>query len=122
MHEVSIAHGIVETLRREFAGRPGRIRSVRVEVGALSGVVPEALRFAWDVVCAGTPLEGAALEILEIAVAVRCDRCGKDQALPAIDRLRCPECDAPTPCIVAGRELRIREVEIAEPPSPGGGR
>lgn len=122
MHELSIAASIVETLGRELAGEPGRVRSVRVEVGVLSGVVPDALRFAWDVASAGTRLEGAALEILGIPLTVRCGRCETDRTLPGIDRLRCPVCDEATPEIVAGRELHLREVIFFNdeaPPQPG---
>jgi hydrogenase nickel incorporation protein HypA/HybF len=121
MHELSVATSIVETLLSELEGEPGRIRSVRVEVGVLSGVVPGALRFAWDVACAGTRLEGAALEIREIPLTVRCDRCRADRPLPGIDRLRCPVCDEPTPLIRAGRELNIVDVLVSTggPDLPG---
>lgn len=113
MHELSIATSIVETLGRELADEPGRVRAVRVDVGALSGVVPEALQFAWDAACEGTRLGGAVLQIRKVPVTVHCDRCDADRVLPAIDRLRCPVCDEPTPVIVAGKELHIREVEMA---------
>ncbi len=113
MHELSIAKSIVETLTRELAAEPGRVLVVRLDVGRLSGVVPEALRFAWDVACGRSRLEGAGLEIREIPVTVHCERCEADRELPGIDRLRCPVCNEPTPIIVAGRELQIRDVEMS---------
>jgi hydrogenase nickel incorporation protein HypA/HybF len=112
MHELSIANSIVETLTRELAGEPGRVRAVRVDVGVLSGVVPDALRFAWDLACEGTRLDGAGLEIREIPLMVHCESCEADRTLPGIDRLRCPVCGEATPVIVAGKELNLREVEM----------
>jgi len=114
MHELSIANSIVETLTRELVGEPGRVRRVRVDVGVLSGVVPAALYFVWDTACEGTRLAGAALEIREIPLTVHCEICEADRILPGIDRLRCPVCGEPTPAIVAGKELDLREVEVTD--------
>ena len=113
MHELSIAMNIVDTLGEELAGESGKVAAVRVEVGVLSGVVPDALLFAWEAASNGSRLEGSRLEIQEKKAVVHCPYCGGDKELPAIDRLRCPDCDAFTPDLVSGRELRIREVELA---------
>lgn len=115
MHELSIAVHIVGTISREFADRPGRILSVRLDVGRLSGVVPDALQFAWDVACQDTRLEGSTLQIRDLPVVVRCDNCQREHTLPSIDRLRCPVCDSWTPEIISGQELQIRAVQIARP-------
>ena len=53
MHELSIANSIVESLTEEMAGTLGRILTVRLDVGVLSGVVPDALEFAWGAACEG---------------------------------------------------------------------
>jgi len=117
MHELSIATQIVETLETELSSTPGRIDSVQVDVGVLSGVVPDALAFAWDAARSGTRLAEASLRIREIDVVVHCPACGTDHELPGIDRLRCPVCGTSTPEIVAGRELHIRSVDVSEPGS-----
>lgn len=114
MHELSIANGIVETVSGELASEPGRIVAVAVEVGVLSGVVPEALSFAWEAASQGTRLEGAKLKIRRKDAVVHCEECDADRALPSIDRLRCPVCDAYAPDLVSGRELRICEVEMRD--------
>jgi hydrogenase nickel incorporation protein HypA/HybF len=64
MHELSIAISLVETICDELP-RLGdvRVRSVRVRVGALSGVVPDALTFAFDVASDGSRIAGTRLEI-----------------------------------------------------------
>ncbi len=44
--------------------------------GPVSGVVPDALRFGWDVVTHGTPLEGSRLDVERVPVEVSCAACG----------------------------------------------
>ena len=86
MHELSIAMRVVETLTEDLADEPGDVVSVRLRVGALSGVVSDALRFAWDVACRDTRLDGAALEIDEVAARIWCDRCEREQTVPSHDQ------------------------------------
>lgn len=64
MHETRICLGLLDLAdraRREAGA--ARIFALRVEVGALSGVVPEALSAAFPVCARGTPAEGAVLEL-----------------------------------------------------------
>ncbi|MEX2579907.1 MAG: hydrogenase maturation nickel metallochaperone HypA [Verrucomicrobiales bacterium] len=112
MHELSIATHIVDTLTSDLADNPGKIVAVRLDVGVLSGVVPDALQFAWDVACEGSRLAGSELRISEISAVAHCPRCEADRPLDSIYRLCCPVCDEWTPEIVAGRELHIRAVEM----------
>ena len=66
MHELSIAMSIVD-LATEEAQRQGavRVEAVHLKLGALSGVVKEALLFSWDLACRETPVEGAKLSVEE---------------------------------------------------------
>src|SRR6185369_15466639 len=63
MHELSIATSVVETCVAHAGG--ARILRVRLEVGQLAAVLPDSLRFCFEVCAHGTPAEGAELEILE---------------------------------------------------------
>ena len=89
-----------------------RVNYVQLQVGALSGVVSDALRFSYDVVTKGTLLEGSELLIEEIPVAVYCDVCRAERELPALDSFRCPACGDPGAEIVRGKELEIRHLEV----------
>lgn len=120
MHELSIARSIVETVEEHPAGTGTRVSGVTVRLGALSGVDPRALEFAFGPATAGTSLAGARLVIEEVGAAVFCPRCRRERELPGIQRLRCPVCRTPTPQIVRGRELEILSLELEE--EPGGGR
>jgi hydrogenase nickel incorporation protein HypA/HybF len=63
MHELSIAASIVEIASEEAARYGGRVAVVHLKLGALSGVVREALQFSWELACDDTPVAGARLEI-----------------------------------------------------------
>lgn len=114
MHELSIALRIVETLTEELADTPGVVTVVYIRVGALSGVVPDALRFAWDAACSDSRLQGSLLDIEEVAPVVHCPRCQADRQPQSIQCLQCPQCGQPTAEVVAGRELHILSVEVAD--------
>ena len=64
MHEEALLRDLRRKLR-ELARSEGNlpIRRVRLSVGALSHITPEALRNRWSEVVAGTPAEGSALEV-----------------------------------------------------------
>jgi hydrogenase nickel incorporation protein HypA/HybF len=113
MHELSIAMNVIAIAEREGAAAGGRIAAVHVQVGALSGVVREALAFSWEVASADSSVAGARLLIEEVPVSVYCDACVTEQTLPAAQPLICPQCGAATPDIRRGRELQVVSLEIA---------
>ena len=109
MHEMSITQSVVEAI----AGKLGdaKVTSVRLEIGRLSGVVPDSVRFCFDVLCAGTTLEGARLDIDEPPGRARCRDCGAEFGADDFILL-CP-CSSANVEVLGGRELRIRSVEVA---------
>lgn len=113
MHELSIALSIIDGASEEARKHAGAtVAAVHLKVGALSGVVKDALLFSWEVATAGTILENSRLEIEEIAVVVFCENCHKNKTLDVINNFVCPECRQPTPKIVRGRELQVTALEI----------
>jgi hydrogenase nickel incorporation protein HypA/HybF len=108
MHELSLAAAVVDACAARAHGE--RVTRVRLEVGALVAVLPDALRFGFDACARGTPLEGAALEIATIAGRAVCEACGATVALAApFGRCGC----GGTLRIVAGDALRVKDMEIA---------
>lgn len=63
VHELSLMEDLVASVTDEVGNV--RVDVVRLEVGRLSGASPHALRFCFDICACGTPLEGAAFEIIE---------------------------------------------------------
>ncbi len=113
MHELSIAMSMIEMASEEAARRGGaRINALHLKLGPLSGVVKEALLFSWEVACEGTPLAGSRLVIDETSVTVYCSNCRAERTLVSIQRFFCPDCDAPTPEVIKGRELEVVALEI----------
>jgi hydrogenase nickel incorporation protein HypA/HybF len=108
MHELSIATAVVEACAERAAG--ARILRVRIEIGQLSAVLPDSLRFCFEVCAQGTAAEGAELEILETAGRAICETCGGTLALSS-PYGRC-DCGGLLR-IVAGNELRVKDMEIA---------
>jgi hydrogenase nickel incorporation protein HypA/HybF len=87
-----------------------QVRRICLEIGRLSGVVADSVRFCFEVVTDGTILEGAALEIVQPSGKARCRDCGTEFALN--DLLVLCDCGSANRELLAGEELRIREVEV----------
>ncbi|MDB5981111.1 MAG: hypA [Pseudomonas sp.] len=111
MHELSLTHSIVEACS-ERAGN-ARVLRVTLEVGSLSGVMPDALRFCYDVVTEGTPLQGSTLEIIRIRGVSRCRDCGAEVEMDDIlSSCTCGSVNLERPH--GGNQLRIKSMEIEE--------
>ena len=109
MHELSIAQSIVEAVA-ERAGE-AHVRRLTLVVARLSAVLPDALRFCFDLCAEGTVLAGAELNIVEPQGRGRCPDCGREQAMNSLFDI-CA-CGAVGLECVAGDELLIKEMEIA---------
>ena len=83
MHELSITRNVVAICAEQARGKVTR---VTLEIGKLSAVLPEAVRFCFDVCAKGTPIEGARLEIIETPGRGRCRDCGGEVAADATVR------------------------------------
>lgn len=112
MHEVSIMTEAVR-MAAETARAAGaqRVTGLRLRVGTLSGAVPEAMQFAWEVVCEGTIAAGAQLEIESVPAAAWCVKCEAEFASSKCFN-ECPTCHTVSRELRRGRELEIVSVEI----------
>lgn len=112
MHELGITQSIVEIAERTAREQQAaNVLTVTVEVGSLSGVVPEALEFCFEACSQGTLLQGAALIIERVQAMARCRGCGSEY--PLHDLLACcPDCQSAASDLLSGEELRIKEMEI----------
>ncbi|GAA1957625.1 hydrogenase maturation nickel metallochaperone HypA [Amycolatopsis minnesotensis] len=109
MHELSITQSVVDTIAEATGG--ATVLEVRLEIGRLSGVVPDSVRFCFELVCAGTALAGADLDIVEPPGVIRCRDCARVSELPDAFPL-CP-CGSADVEVVGGRQLKIKSVEVA---------
>ena len=108
MHELAITEGVVQAVTQRLPGTP--IACVHLEIGAMSGVVADSVRFCFELVTEGTTLEGARLFISEPAARCRCRDCGGEfEPDGAIALCGCGSADV---AVLAGQELRITSVEV----------
>ena len=109
MHELAIAEAVIATIAEKVPGE--RVTRVVLEIGRLSSVVPDAVRFCFDLCAEGTVVQGAALEIVEVRGSATCHACGTELSLlRPFGRCFCGSADL---TYVAGNELRVPEVEVA---------
>ena len=110
MHELSLVHGVVDICEQHADGR--RVLAVTLEIGALSGVVPEALEFCFDAATRGSLLEGARLVIERVPATGLCSRCGQVSPMETYFD-PCPNCGALALELRSGDEMRVKDLEVA---------
>lgn len=115
MHELSIALRIVETVETALTDEPHVVvETVTVRVGALTGLVPEALAFSWEVATDDTRLRGSRLQIEVVDAAGFCENCGVERVIDSLQAFRCPACGTPITQITGGHEMEIAYIEVAD--------
>jgi hydrogenase nickel incorporation protein HypA/HybF len=102
---------IIATRQAREAGAH-RIHRIMMQVGALSGAVPETLEFAFDIVAKGTMAEGATLQIERVPVLCYCAACAQEFE-PKDFVCECTRCGRPSVEIRRGRELQLTSVEVS---------
>ncbi|MCW2306857.1 hydrogenase nickel incorporation protein HypA/HybF [Rhodobium gokarnense] len=113
MHEMSLTESLIEIVA-ETARREGfdRVAVVRLEIGALSHVSPEAMEFCFSAVAGGTVADGAELDILRIPAKAWCLDCARE--VPIAERYDpCPHCGGHQLQPTSGEELKLKELEVA---------
>lgn len=108
MHELGITQNIVAIASEHAQGN--QVKRVTIEIGKLSAIMPDAVQFCFSVCSAGTLLENATLEIIEIPGKGKCCQCGKEVALDVPFGI-C-ECGSLELNVISGQELKIKEMEI----------
>ena len=114
MHELSIAIGIVDAAMDEARQRDVHVSAVHLRLGALAGVVKDALLFSYEVACQDTPLAGSRLIVEDVPVAVFCPKCQDTRVLNSVQSFLCPQCGTPTMDIRQGKELEVFALEVEE--------
>ena len=115
MHEMGIATEIVriaiESIPADLTD-PTVVR-INLKVGRLAAVVPQSLRFCFDIAAKETPAEGAELCIEEISVSAHCNACQHQWQIED-PVFHCPQCESGSLEMLTGRELDIESIELAD--------
>lgn len=114
MHELSIAQNILDIVRQYLpSDGPQQVRTVKVRIGDMAGVVPDSLEFCFKAITGATSLEGAELVIEHIPVVIRCTQCGKEHSFEH-QAFYCPFCNSADVRMLSGNELSVVEIEVAD--------
>ena len=115
MHEMGIAMEIVDIAKASIPEdmQGAKVRRVNLQVGKLSAIVSDSLRFCFDLVVKDTPLEGAELAIEEVPVVARCKDCRTKWTVTE-PVFTCKACQSGAIDILSGRELDIKSIEIED--------
>ena len=112
MHEMSLCESMLQILEQQAkAQQYQRVKTVWLEIGALSGVETEALHFCFSVVMQGSLAEGALLEIIEEPGQAWCLPCGINVPVEQLYD-PCPHCGNPQLQVNGGDQMRIKELEV----------
>jgi hydrogenase nickel incorporation protein HypA/HybF len=118
MHELGIARNILDVVGQYITeDQMPSVRSVRIKLGNLSGIVPESLGFCFEALVADTPMSGASLEIVRVPTRADCAGCGHSFEInePAF---LCPACGSTGIKLVSGTELNVVDIELADEDGP----
>jgi len=115
MHEMGIAMQVVEIAAASIPEhlKNCRVQGVYLKIGKLSSVIPDSLRFCFDIVSKDSAIAGAKLYIEEIPVTAQCKSCDNHWTItgPAFS---CPQCSSGKIELISGQELNISSIEIED--------
>ena len=121
MHEISIAGAIIDAvLDTAKKNNAKRVNEVLIEIGELTALNPEQLRFIFKTITVGTPAEGARYNIRVIIPLISCKKCSYNGPIGFFEKLhfflpviKCPGCGESEVDIVAGRECCVKRIKIS---------
>jgi hydrogenase nickel incorporation protein HypA/HybF len=112
MHELSIMQSALDqVLDKARQAGAGRVHAIHLRIGALSGVVPDALQFAFEALADGTLAQGARLLIEDVPARFWCAACNHEFAATRMFA-ECPGCHRPSTELRAGREMELTSLEV----------
>jgi hydrogenase nickel incorporation protein HypA/HybF len=112
MHELSVVMSIVETAAEQVRENNARsVERIDLVIGALAGIDPHALDFAWDVAVRNTVLDNAERNIISVAGRAKCVSCNLEFEMKEIFD-PCPVCGDHLNQILQGKELLIKSMVL----------
>lgn len=113
MHELSIANSIINIVLKQVSNNQPPVKKIGLKIGALSGIMPDALQFGFDALKKETALNNAELDIEEVAVIGQCNSCKATFNVHNYS-FNCPECQSSSVTMQEGDELDIAWLELEE--------
>jgi hydrogenase nickel incorporation protein HypA/HybF len=114
MHELGLAQSILDIVSQYIPpSQASAVRSVRIRVGQLSGVVASSLEFCFAAIVGDTAMQNARLVIEEVSATANCPNCNRVFAIEHMAFL-CPTCGNTCISVISGSELQVVDIELAE--------
>ncbi len=114
MHELGIAQGILDIVQQYVPQEQGAgVRSIKVRLGQLAGVVPDSLDFSFQAIIADTPWQAARLEIVRVPTLAGCNGCDTRFEVQDI-AFQCPTCGSTSIRLISGTDLQVIEIEMED--------
>lgn len=115
MHELSIVQALLEQVQAEVekSGHPGRVVSLHLVVGRLSGVHVDAIRFGFELLSPDSIANGATLRIDEPRARCHCHTCLIEQDIEELVD-SCPACGGSDIAIRGGQDLLLQSIELED--------
>lgn len=110
MHELGITRNLVAIVNE--AAKGAAVKRVALDVGELSGIMPDAIAFCFEICAKGTMLEGATLNITKVPGQGHCKECGSN--FPMNNRLTACVCGSRNIALTGGDDIKIRTMDLAE--------
>jgi hydrogenase nickel incorporation protein HypA/HybF len=121
MHEISIAGAIIDAvLDAAKKNDAKKVEEVFLEIGELTALNPDQLKFIFETISAGTVAEGARYNIEIVKPLINCKKCSYNGPIEFFEKLhfflpiiKCPECGEADIDIIAGRECCVKKIKIS---------
>jgi hydrogenase nickel incorporation protein HypA/HybF len=108
MHELGLCTSIVDAVEKRAGDRP--VAHVRVRVGRLHHVHPDAFDQSFSMAAMGTVAENADAELVVLPVVARCGGCAATWECDEIP-VACPACRSVDIDLLGGDELVLESIE-----------
>lgn len=120
MHEISIAGAIIDSvLDAAKKNNATRVKEVFLEIGELTALNPDQLKFIFKTISAGTAAEEASYNIQVMKPLINCRKCSYKGPIEFFEKLhfflpiiKCPKCDESEVDIIGGRECCVRKIIV----------
>ncbi|GAA0615155.1 hydrogenase maturation nickel metallochaperone HypA [Sporichthya brevicatena] len=110
MHELSLCRSIYGIVEQSAHGRG--VGVIHLQVGRMRQVVPDTLKYCWDLVVQSTGLEGSVLEVESMPAVVSCRACGTETHLEDVLMVLCGQCGSTDVAVVGGEQFLLTSIDL----------
>ena len=110
MHEISIAENIIKLIQNEYGNSEFKIKEIFVQVGELSGIIPDTLIFAFDQLKNDTKFSDTKINVEIIKCKLKCNNCGREYEISLSDITKCENCGSDDFILIGGTDIILSRI------------